>query len=182
MERKTRFKRLTSDISHEKTWTWLRQGNIKRETESLLIATQNHAIRTNHIKTRIDKTQQNSRWRFCGDRDETINHIIWECRNFALKEYKIRHFYGVQGNPLGIVQEIEVWPSEQTVYAQPRIRPGEWDAQTSREFWEKKTDHLISAGRPDLVIINNNKKNLPNCRLCCPGWPRSKFERKGKEV
>ena len=32
-----RFKRLTSNISHEKTWTWLRNGNLKRETESLLI-------------------------------------------------------------------------------------------------------------------------------------------------
>ena len=35
-----RFKRLTSDISHEKTWTWLRKGNVKRETESLQIAAQ----------------------------------------------------------------------------------------------------------------------------------------------
>ena len=51
-----RFKRLTSGISHEKTWTWLRKENLKRETESLLIAAQNHAIRTNHIKARIDKT------------------------------------------------------------------------------------------------------------------------------
>ena len=35
-----RFKRLTSDISHEKTWTGLRKGNIKRETESLQTAIQ----------------------------------------------------------------------------------------------------------------------------------------------
>ena len=28
----------------------------------------------------------------------------------------------------GIVQEIEIWPNEQLVYAQPRIRRGEWDA------------------------------------------------------
>ena len=40
------------------------------------MAAQNSAIRTNHIKTRIDKTQQNSKCRLCGDRDETINHII----------------------------------------------------------------------------------------------------------
>ena len=33
-----RFKRLINDISHENTWTWLRKGNFKRETESLLIA------------------------------------------------------------------------------------------------------------------------------------------------
>ena len=56
------FKQLTSNISHEKIWTWLRKGNIKRETESFLITAQNNAIRTNYIKARIDKTQQNSRW------------------------------------------------------------------------------------------------------------------------
>ena len=48
-----------------------RKGNLKRETESFLIAAQNHAIRTYHIKARIDKTQQNSKCRLCGDRDET---------------------------------------------------------------------------------------------------------------
>ena len=55
------------------------------------MATQNSAIRTNHIKARIDKTQQNSKYRLCGDRDETINHIISECSKLAQKEYKARH-------------------------------------------------------------------------------------------
>ena len=44
-----RFKRLTSDISHEKMWTWLWKGNLMRESESLQIAAQNNAKRTNHI-------------------------------------------------------------------------------------------------------------------------------------
>ena len=79
------FKGLTSDISHEKMWTWLRKRNLKTKTEFLLIAEQNTAIRTNHIKARIDKTQQNSRCRLCGDRDKTINHIISECSKFVLK-------------------------------------------------------------------------------------------------
>ena len=85
------FKRLINDISHEKTWTWLRKENFKRETESLLKAAQNNAIRTNQIKGIIDKTQQNSKCRLCGDSDETINHIISECSKLAQKEYKARH-------------------------------------------------------------------------------------------
>ena len=78
-----RFKRLINNISHDKTWTWLRKGNFKRETESLLIAAQESFIRTNHIKARINKTQQNSKCRLCGDRDETINHRISECSKLA---------------------------------------------------------------------------------------------------
>ena len=72
-------------------WTWLRKGNHKRETESLLIAAQNSAISTNHIKARIDKMQQNSRYRLCGDRDKMINHIISECCKLVQEEYKTRH-------------------------------------------------------------------------------------------
>ena len=86
-----RFKRLINNISHDKTWTWLRKGNFKRETESHLMAAQNNAIRTNYIKARIDKTQQNSKCRLSSDRDETINHIISECSKLAQKEYKTRH-------------------------------------------------------------------------------------------
>ena len=91
-----RFKRLINSISHKKTWTWLRKGNFKRETESLLIEAQENARRTNHIKARIDKMQQNSKCRLCGDRDEAINHIISECRKLAQKEYKVRHNWIVQ--------------------------------------------------------------------------------------
>ena len=85
------FKRLINNISHQKTWTWLKKGNFKRETESLLIVAQNNAIRTNHIKTRNEKTQQNSKCKLCGDWDETINHIISECSKLAQKAYKTGH-------------------------------------------------------------------------------------------
>ena len=43
---------------------------------------------------------------------------------------------GGKGDPLGIVQEIWIWPYEQMVYAQPSTCPGEWDAQTFLEFWD----------------------------------------------
>ena len=96
--------RLINNISHDKTWTWLRKGNFKIETESFLIAAQNNAVRTTHIKAGIDKTQQNSKCRLCSDRDETINHIISECSKLAQKEYKTRH--DGRGDALGDVQEI----------------------------------------------------------------------------
>ena len=50
--------------------------------------------------------------------------------------------------------------------------PGDFDIQT---------DHLISARRPDLIITKKKIRELANCRLCCPGWPQNKIERKLKE-
>ena len=85
----SRFKRQINNISENLGLA--KKGNLKRETESLLIAAQDNDIRTNHIKARIDKTQQNSKCRLCGDRDETIDHIISECCKLAQKEYKARH-------------------------------------------------------------------------------------------
>ena len=61
--------------------------NLKRETESLSTAGQNNAIRTNYVKTKIDKTLQNSKCWLCGEIDETINHIS-EC---SKKEYNTRY-------------------------------------------------------------------------------------------
>ena len=46
---------------------------------------------------------------------------------------------------------------------------------TQKILWDFDihTDSLISARRPDFMIINKKKKkkeeNLKNCRLCCPG-------------
>ena len=58
------------------------KGKCKRDTESILIAALNNALRTNYVKAKLDKTQQNSYW---GDRDKTINDIISECIKIAQK-------------------------------------------------------------------------------------------------
>ena len=82
------FERKTGEISHEKTWTWRRKGNLKRETESLSIEDQDKVIRTNYVKGRIDKAQQNSKCWLCGDRGETINHIIRKCSKLISKRHE----------------------------------------------------------------------------------------------
>ena len=78
----------TNEISHEKTWTWLRKENLKKETEFLMITAQNYAITTNYVKGKIDNIQQNCKCWLGRDIDETINHIISKCRKLAQKKYK----------------------------------------------------------------------------------------------
>ena len=152
-----RFKRLIKNISHDKTWTWLRKGNFKRETESLLMAAQNNAIRTNHIKARIDKTQQNSKCRLCDDRDQTINHMISECSKLAQKEYKARHDW------VGKVIHREMCKKFKFDHANKWYMHNPAPAQendTHKLLWDFniQTDHLISVRRLDLIIINKKKK------------------------
>ena len=78
---------VSSDKQAKSYTTSLGKGNFKRETEFLQRAAQNNAIRT----MSINKTQQNSRCRSCGDRDKTINQIISEYSKLTQKEYKTKH-------------------------------------------------------------------------------------------
>ena len=43
------------EVAAEEKWQWLRDGSIKIETESLIMAGQEQAIRTNAIKSKIDR-------------------------------------------------------------------------------------------------------------------------------
>ena len=151
-----RFKRLIN-ISHEKTWTWLRKENFKRETESLLIATQNNVIRTNHIKARIDKLQQNHKCWLCGDRDETINHIISECGKLAHKEYKTRHDWVGKVRHWQMYKEFKFDRTKKWYMHNPASVQ---ENDTHKLLWDFdiQSDHLISAIRSDLVTIRKKKK------------------------
>ena len=103
---------------------WQRKGNLKKETESLLIAAHNNAIRTNHIKVRINKTQQNSRYKLCGVWDEAINHIISKCKQISSERESDETRLGGQFDPWENLLENVVWPYEQMVEAQCRNFPG----------------------------------------------------------
>ena len=56
-----------------------------REAESILIAAQNIAIRTNYVEAKIDNKHNNYK---CS---ETVYHIIGECSKRRKKKYKTRH-------------------------------------------------------------------------------------------
>ena len=154
-----RFKRLINNISHDKIWIWLRIRNFKRETEPLLIAAQNDAIRTNQIKARIDKTRQNSRCRLCDDRDETIYHIS-ECSKLEQKEYKTRHDWVGKVIHWEICKKFKFDHTNKWYMHSPAPL---LENNTHKLLWDFDihTDHLISARRPDLIIINKKR----SCKL-----------------
>ena len=43
------------EVAGEEKWQWLRDGSIKIETESLIMAAQEQAIRTNAIKSKMTR-------------------------------------------------------------------------------------------------------------------------------
>ena len=125
--------------------------------ESLLIAAQDNAIRTNHIKARIDETQQDSKCRLCGERDETINHMISESSKLAQKKYKVTYDW---------VGKVIYWEMCKKFQFDHTNR---WYIHNPSPVLENDRHKLlwdfniqtypqISARRPDLIIINKKKK------------------------
>ena len=64
---------------------------MKKETEGLILAAQEQALRTNSIKHSIDKTSETPMCRLCGDSTETVRHIVSGCKKLAQGEYRKRH-------------------------------------------------------------------------------------------
>ena len=174
------FKWLINNISLEKTWTWKKKGNFYRETESLLIAVQNNIIRTNHMKVRIDKMQQNSKCRLCGDRDKTINHIMSECSKLAQNEYKTKHDWVGKMIHWEMGKKFKFDHTNKWYLHNPA---SVLENDTHKLLWDFdiQLDHLILARSPDLIIINKKKENLQNCQLCCTSWPQNKTEKSEKK-
>ena len=68
------------------------ERSIKNETEGLILAAQEQALRVNWIKRMIDKQDCSAKCRVCDERDETIALIVSECSQLAQSELKkFRH-------------------------------------------------------------------------------------------
>ena len=70
------YLRQTKEVRSDQCWAWLQNGDLKRETESLIVAAQNESIRTNLIKAKADKSRGHSLCRVCRKVDESIDHIV----------------------------------------------------------------------------------------------------------
>ena len=78
------YLRQTKEVRKEQCWAWLQNGDLKRETESLIVAAQNQSIRTNLVKAKIEKSQRDSLCRVCREADERIDHIVSGCSKLAV--------------------------------------------------------------------------------------------------
>ena len=61
------------------------------ETEALICAAQEQAIRKSYIKFNMEKAVESPLCRMCGEKGESIGHVVSECEKLAQREYKRRH-------------------------------------------------------------------------------------------
>jgi hypothetical protein len=63
-------------ISKEDAFLWLSREDMKRETESEIIAAQHQALQTKYYATKILQTETNSNCRFCKQFYERVEDVV----------------------------------------------------------------------------------------------------------
>ena len=131
---------------------WLRKGCLKRTTEALIMSTQDQVIRTNNIKAKIDKTQENGKCRMCGKAEDSVNHALSEFSKLAQKEYKRQHdWFGTKIHweiyrKYGIEVKVKWYEHKPHVVMENEKCKILWD-------FTVQTDHEIYGRRPDIIVI-----------------------------
>ncbi|CAH3046938.1 unnamed protein product, partial [Porites lobata] len=83
------FIRSCEEIRHLNSWAWLKRGKPKKESEGIIMAAQDLALRTNSVKKPIDNQNVSPACRImCREREETVSHLVAECTSLAQKYFK----------------------------------------------------------------------------------------------
>ena len=123
----------------------------------MIFAAQEQVLKTNWIRKKIDGQEVSEKCRMCGERDESIIHLIAEYKKFAQKKCKQRHdniariVHLELCQEFGLVGEVK-WYNHKpaSVVENERIKIM-WD-------FNIQTDHVIQYRRPGIVVLYKNER------------------------
>ena len=174
----------------EKRWLWLAKSDLKPETEALICAAQEQALRTNYIKHRIDHTAESDRCRVCGDKGETVWHITSQCTPLAQREYKRRHDNVARIVHWAICGKYDIQRDDKWYDHKPE---GVIENERAKILWDFmiECDHQIEHRKPDIVLIEKESKLCWIIDTACPpdnkvcdkeGMKKDRYDRLAFEI
>ena len=160
-------------------WRWLQKSDLKVETEALTCAAQEQAIRTNYIKFNVNKTVESPISRMCGEKGESIGHIVSECEKLAQAEYKRRH---------DNVARIFHWTLcgkhdlERGANWYEHYPQGVVESDKVKMLWDFmiQCDHYIECRKPEIVVVEKEEKQCTIIDIATPGDNRVGAKEKEK--
>ena len=166
-----KFVRETEKVRSDETWGWIRKGYLKKETEGLIFAAREQALRTIWIKKNIDDQEVSEKCRMGEKRNESITHLITECKKLTQKEYKQRHDNVARivhlelCQKFGLVGEVK-WYSHKpaSVVENDRVQIL-WD-------FNIHTDHVIQHRRPGIFVLYKTKRKCGLADIAVPRYKR----------
>ena len=172
------FMRQTEELASNETWQWLIRGELKKETEGMLMAAQDQALRTRYIQRAIDGKNITSKCRKCNEKEETINHIISECSALAQYQYKKRHDTVAKALHWSLCKKHQLSCSDKWYEHQPE---SVMENEKVKLLWDFdiRTEKVIRAHRPDLTLIDKGRNKVSLIDVAVP-WD-SRVEEKERE-
>ena len=154
------------------TWRWLRKSDLKGPTEALIFSAQEQALRTNYTKFKIDKTIDSPFCRMCGNKNETVSHIISECSMLAQREYKRRHDNAAKYVHWRICEKYELDRANKWYDHKP---DGAIENANYKILWDVmiQCDKEIEARRPDIVVVDKQRREVKIIDVAIPGDVRA---------
>ena len=166
------YLRQTKGVRSKESWVCLQNGDLKKETESLIVAAQNQSIRRNLVKAKIDKSQKDTLCRLCKKADESINHVVSGCSKLAQKESKRRHDNLGKIVHWKLARKCNLEAGDKWYEHEPeRVLENE-DYKVLWDF-SIQTDHIIEAQRSNLVVVDKKRRT---CKI------REEEEREDRKV
>ena len=146
-----------TEVDVEATLQWLFSSRLKAETEGLIFAAQDQSLFTRNYQANIIQNGTDPKCRFCGERVETIDHLISECSVLTPGEYKRRHDRVCQHLHWKICNHFKVSTKKNWYEHHPKPIT---DCPNFMILWDFQiqTNRTIQANRPDIVVkdfLNN---------------------------
>ena len=151
--------RETEGIQDQRRWQWLKAGELKRETESIICAAQEQALRTNAIKNGIDHQGVSPLCRLCKKKIESVS----SCSVLAGNQYRKRHEKLGKNVHWLLCTKFEIECEDKWLSHQPEpVLENDkckilWDfaIQTDKEIGHRRIDiAVIDKGKRECKIIN----------------------------
>ena len=116
------------------------------------MAAQEQALRTRWVKFHIDRNEESPMCRVCGEREETISHVVSECKGLAQKQYKEWRHDVIAKEIHWELCKLKKLPHSEKWY-EHRPEPVT-ESDSVKILWDFKiqTDKVISHNKPDIVI------------------------------
>ena len=143
-------------------------GDLKVQTEATICAAQEKALRTNPTKNKIDKTSKNPLCRVCGERGETVQHIMCECKKLAQREYKRKHYIVAKLVHWKLCEKHKLERKEKWYEHCPE---GGVEDDDVKLIWDIniQCDNVMEARRPDLILVDKKAKSCVIIDVAVPG-------------
>ncbi len=154
--------RQTSERARSGTHCWLREGKLKPETVSVIVAAQDGVTPTKHHRASLSRGPQDPVCRLCGNHNETLGHLLSKCKAHEHKEYTSRHNSVLYLLTRAVAEKLKVKVPECLKVPGGGIRCGVIESGNVTMLVDLciPTDRQVKERKPDLVVRMVREKKI----------------------